>query len=1171
MLLCSVVELASFSILEADSEGIIPQDPDEGTENSVSIEDLSLSNRPRMFSTFQSASSPSTLGDGGEYRLRFQDILSCGINIPRTEGETPESLYLRRKAHFEFLPKCPLKNLRLLFARDLEDDAYSSVSLSKALPENIMLLPLVKISKIGNLWQSVTTQEYEQDIFLPEDKALLQKMSVFMVEGDDNNVLVKARAIFMTDCGRSRISSMDTQLMESEGRLEQTISNLSTRSAWKLYSSLELLEFIRKRRGVALPPVRFDMSYDRVLLGYRCFEPPNTDAIVANYIVFSFEQTFDEYLCATLSSKYPIRTFLVNFRGFGFSGGKRGCSPSIAQVFKDMQKIVKMVRGISDVPIIIGGFFFSAGIVLNYISWKDREAVDGIVMLSPVLGNEWGGLWREEALGPLIKEKVIIHQKFKLFISKATRGLLFGGSSVLTLKAPDDVYDINPLYVGNLSCNYLHCMHVPRSADPFKKLSIPFLMVLAENDELLRSLPMKEIVESGLNGVHSKVEFVYGQTSLGLLQNCHDILGFWIMKLPVVESKVLSVLQTVASPISEKEIEKIEAVLELSLYDSVKDCLDMGIFESPLRKAFITSKEPILYDFFGPQELPARPIGCLLMFAPRCFCSFLPTIALRYRMAIFRLDPLSINGDKSCLQSKMAAKMIENWIKLIKANYAAAPFFLGGVNAGASAIIDYANRKGKEPVNGYILVAPFADPESSQNLDFVTPIARSLAKSSVYLAYGSQGIGIPTTEQKSILEKCGIYNHFDSLTKANLSTDIVADIKSLDVPSAVILPRDDRFMINKRLYSRLIPFMNTPFKTVELRSGDVNEALRDISSSLGVWMSQLAMSISPRSMLRLIHPKLDDFQPIEMIGKGSFGKVWLVRHKRGKQFLAMKVLDKKSIFETKQEAQVLREKRVLSECSSCPFIVSYAGAFQNKRNLFLLMEFVIGGELYTRLNKLGKFPNEMAKFYVAEVLVALKFLHDRHIIYRDLKPENIVLDALGHIRLVDFGFARQLDVLGRCGSFCGSPFYIAPEMLASSQYGISADIWAIGVLIYELLVGSPPFTGRSANEVYRKILFSQADIPGGLHSDAKDLVNKLLDPCPTTRLGSKKGIIEIMKHKWFKGIDWGRVEAKQLQSPHQPQFTFEGDTVNFVKFSSSTADFEDNDEENKYEDMFQNF
>lgn len=245
------------------------------------------------------------------------------------------------------------------------------------------------------------------------------------------------------------------------------------------------------------------------------------------------------------------------------------------------------------------------------------------------------------------------------------------------------------------------------------------------------------------------------------------------------------------------------------------------------------------------------------------------------------------------------------------------------------------------------------------------------------------------------------------------------------------------------------------------------------------------------------------------------------------------------------------------------------GSFQDSQRLYLAMEFLIGGELFTRLNKLGKLSTDATRFYVCEVIVALDYLHEKEIVYRDLKPENIVLDAMGHVRLVDFGFARKLE-RGRCGSFCGSPYYIAPEMLSNSQYGKSVDIWALGVLLFELITGGPPFSGQTANEVYRRILFSTLAVPSNLDTETRDLLTLLLDPSPDTRIGSKKGISEVMKHKWFKGVDWDRVRSKQLPPPYQPNFGFEGDTSNFVKFAGMT--FEDLDEiPDKHPGLFEEF
>jgi protein kinase X len=421
------------------------------------------------------------------------------------------------------------------------------------------------------------------------------------------------------------------------------------------------------------------------------------------------------------------------------------------------------------------------------------------------------------------------------------------------------------------------------------------------------------------------------------------------------------------------------------------------------------------------------------------------------------------------------------------------------------------------------------------------------------------GQEVTDKKQLDILDRTGyIPWKLPNTAMLALSKDIVYEIRTLDAPALVLLSRNHLTMDTVKLQVSLAEFLKAPFKGVEVKNGDLYGGLSEMATSIGRWVNQLSTSVAPRVPLRLSHLSMADFEPIEMIGKGTFGRVWLVRHIGTSRFLALKVLEKETIINSKQTQQVVREKEVLSECNDCPFIVSFVGSFQDRKRLYIVMEFVIGGELFTRLNSIKRMSVDDARFYMTEVISAISFLHHKEIIYRDLKPENIVLDALGHVRLVDFGFARHLS-RGRCTSFCGSPFYIAPEMLSNSSYGTSVDIWALGVLLFELLTGNPPFSGSTANEVYRRILFSNVEVPTSLDSDSRDLLYALLDPSPDSRIGSKNGLEDVMKHRWFKGIDWDRVRSKETQAPYQPHFTFEGDTGNFMKVGGAT--FDDFDEE----------
>ncbi|KAJ3180781.1 camp-dependent protein kinase catalytic subunit [Gaertneriomyces sp. JEL0708] len=288
---------------------------------------------------------------------------------------------------------------------------------------------------------------------------------------------------------------------------------------------------------------------------------------------------------------------------------------------------------------------------------------------------------------------------------------------------------------------------------------------------------------------------------------------------------------------------------------------------------------------------------------------------------------------------------------------------------------------------------------------------------------------------------------------------------------------------------------------------------------------------------------LTDFHIDRTLGTGSFGRVHLVRLKSTGKFYAMKVLKKAEIVKMKQVEHTVNEKNIL-EAIEFPFLVNLLGTFQDCANLYFVLEYVQGGELFSYLRRCGRFPNHVARFYAAEVVMAFEHLHQRDIIYRDLKPENLLIDAKGHIKITDFGFAKHVpDVTW---TLCGTPDYLAPEIIQSRGYGRAVDWWALGILIYEMLAGHPPFYDEDHFKLYEKIIACKPKFPAHFDPAAKDLIKRLLSPDLTKRYGNLKGgVTDIKKHKWFTGVDWEKLKNLHVQAPYVPPLKGEGDTSNF--------------------------
>ena len=259
---------------------------------------------------------------------------------------------------------------------------------------------------------------------------------------------------------------------------------------------------------------------------------------------------------------------------------------------------------------------------------------------------------------------------------------------------------------------------------------------------------------------------------------------------------------------------------------------------------------------------------------------------------------------------------------------------------------------------------------------------------------------------------------------------------------------------------------------------------------------------------------------------------------------ALKILSKSSIVESGLQDHVLTEKRIMEELNH-PFILSFHCAMQDDKYIYFLLEVLLGGELFKFLRAETQFPESWSRFYSASVVLAFCELHERKIAYRDLKPENLVMDTNGFLKLVDFGLAKKVDT-GKTWTLCGTPDYLAPEVILNEGHDWAVDYWALGVLIYEMTAGSPPFYADDPMEVYEKILSGHVSIPNHFSRGLADLVKKLLRTYQSKRLGrTKGGTAAIKKHKWFSGFDWKELINKSMKVPILPQVTNTEDLSNF--------------------------
>ncbi|KAF3939018.1 Phototropin-2 [Dactylella cylindrospora] len=293
-----------------------------------------------------------------------------------------------------------------------------------------------------------------------------------------------------------------------------------------------------------------------------------------------------------------------------------------------------------------------------------------------------------------------------------------------------------------------------------------------------------------------------------------------------------------------------------------------------------------------------------------------------------------------------------------------------------------------------------------------------------------------------------------------------------------------------------------------------------------------------------------DFQMLRLIGRGTFGQVYQVRKKDTNRIYAMKVLSKKVIVQKKEVAHTIGERNILvrTAMTDSPFIVSLKFSFQTPSDLYLVTDYMSGGELFWHLQQEGRFSEERAKFYIAELILALEHLHNHDIVYRDLKPENILLDANGHIALCDFGLSKSnLTKNETTNTFCGTTEYLAPEVLLDENgYTKMVDFWSLGVLVFEMCCGWSPFFAEDTQQMYKNIAFGKVRFPkDALSLEGRNFVKGLLNRNPKHRLGAQRDALELKEHAFFSDVDWEALKQKKSIPPFKPKLKSETDTSNF--------------------------
>jgi len=324
----------------------------------------------------------------------------------------------------------------------------------------------------------------------------------------------------------------------------------------------------------------------------------------------------------------------------------------------------------------------------------------------------------------------------------------------------------------------------------------------------------------------------------------------------------------------------------------------------------------------------------------------------------------------------------------------------------------------------------------------------------------------------------------------------------------------------------------------------------------------------PKKVNEAVVCGLLEFKTIGVLGKGAFGLVSLVVDPHTSKSYALKAIKKKQIVELQQQSHIINEKNIM-EKMACPFLVNLRGTYKDKFRIYFLLDVCLGGELFTILRRKRYFNEDTSRFYAACVVQAFAYMHSKDIIYRDLKPENLVLDNEGYLKVTDFGFAKV--VKDKTQTLCGTPDYLAPEIVTGQGHGKAVDWWTLGILIYEMLASFPPFFDEEPIETYRRIIKCRIKFPRYFSIEAKELIKAFLRSKPVRRLGvQKNGVSQIRGHSWFSNsaFDWNALNNFKLTPPIIPKVKGADDISNFEQFNEEDEKFEAIDPKDEFDQDF---
>ena len=942
-------------------------------------------------------------------------------------------------------------------------------------------------------------------------------------------------------------------------RLSRSASSSSTSTLNVDYKSLETMH---EHIPEVIPS--YFVASDGTLLAYRQFIAPNAVANVIYIPPIGGDGKYRRIIGKELL-QCNISTFILDVRGHGHSGGKRGHVSSPEQIWEDLRTIIRLLRwNWEGIPIFLAGDFISPGLILNYLCvYKKADLhIAGVCFINPLMSFMVYGKAEEEILRALNVKA----SNTKIALAYLTKGRIFGSNEVVKFKAFSK--DFDDAVVDGLSTNMLMASQPPEGKEKYfiEKVNIPLGAWVGERNEIL--LPEKIYMlgeyAKKLSEEQKESKVIKDETNFSIFGTVSKFLGSFVTRV-VSKYKVppsnLSGKSLLNRPPFTSAVEAVEEQAIKELFTSGQETLH-NFIEG-------VHGEPLGYRYLTPVKTPIAKIVLL-------------SIGDMYVNLAVRLSQVNIIvylADVGCMSSITKGKklsgeerlsLLNNVNKHIRtARYMQPeniPLFVLAHGPLCQLLKGSVEIKENEFVDGFMFLSPlFVNGSDISHLtEKAQKIFAEVKQSTAVAAKSFFNFFVSCVHSLQDVSRTEIEDSLSSFAKVDLSgrkTSLLIlcgnDVFVKSSLVSALKKKIDKVGLDPR--SRVEVFKEYDFASMLIHGSDM------IALFINTYLSTVSV---PKEVERFDRGVLNEtmFQFLETVGVGAIGKVSIARFKGpGKfkdRYFAIKSVRKSDVIQSGKAEAVRREKEILSMCHN-PFIVSFVGSFVDKTSAYIVMEYVIGGELFTRLRLADFFDISAAKFYFAEILLAVEYLHAMNIVHRDIKPTNILISASGHLKLVDLDTSKVTSD-GKCTTFCGTLQYMAPEIILRKPWydAFCTDVYSLGIVAYELVFGDVPFRGGDAAALSHDILLGIPEHPSNKFADSISFVKELTFVDPSLRLGGKdpgaegkSKISAVRSHEWLREMDFEALTNFQICPPFIPKYSSGKDSSNFVAYSQSADSF----------------